>query len=77
MPSRQAIVAHVHRLAREDGVAVLWATHLIDEVAADDSVMVLHEGRMRADGTVPEVLHQAEAASIGEAFGKLTGEGVP
>ncbi|MCH7478182.1 MAG: ATP-binding cassette domain-containing protein, partial [SAR324 cluster bacterium] len=28
VPTRQAIVAHVHSLAREDGVAVLWATHL-------------------------------------------------
>ena len=77
VPSRQAIVAHVHALAREDGVAVLWATHLIDEVAEDDSVMVLHEGKVRADGTVPEVLRQAGAGSIGEAFAKLTGEGVP
>jgi ABC-2 type transport system ATP-binding protein len=52
VPSRQAIVAHVHALAREDGVAVLWATHLIDEVAEDDSVLVLHQGRVRADGTL-------------------------
>jgi ABC-2 type transport system ATP-binding protein len=73
VPSRQAIVAHVHALAREDGVAVLWATHLIDEVAEDDSVMVLHEGKVRADGTLAEVLRRAGAASIGEAFAKLTG----
>ncbi len=74
VPSRQAIVAHVHRLARQDGVAVLWATHLIDEVDAEDSVVVLHEGRVRADGTLPEVLRRAGAASIGEAFDKLTGQ---
>ncbi len=75
VPSRQAIVAHVHGLARQDGVAVLWATHLIDEVGAEDSVMVMHEGRVRADGTLPEVLRQTGATSIGEAFAKLTGEG--
>ena len=73
VPSRQAIVAHVHALAREDGVAVLWATHLIDEVAEDDSVVVLHEGKVRADGTLSEVLRRAGAGSIGEAFAKLTG----
>ncbi len=72
VPSRQAVVAHVHALAREDGVAVLWATHLIDEVAEDDSVMVLHEGKVRADGTLSEVLRRAGAANIGEAFAKLT-----
>jgi ABC-2 type transport system ATP-binding protein len=72
VPTRQAIVAHVHRLAREDGVAVLWATHLIDEVAEDDSVVVLHQGRVRAQGGLAEVLAQTGAADIGAAFAKLT-----
>jgi len=76
VPTRQAIVAHVHRLAREDGVAVLWATHLIDEVADDDSVVILHEGRVRAQGSLPEVLAETGAADIGAAFAKLT-QGVP
>ena len=26
--SRQTILDHVHRLCREDGLGVLWATHL-------------------------------------------------
>ncbi len=75
VPTRQAIVAHVHRLAREDGVAVLWATHLIDEVAADDSVAVLHEGRRRAQGSLSEVLAETGAADIGTAFAVLTQAG--
>jgi ABC-2 type transport system ATP-binding protein len=72
VPTRQAIVAHVHRLAREDGVAVLWATHLIDEVAADDSVAVLHDGKVQAQGSLVEVLAQTGAADIGAAFASLT-----
>jgi len=75
VPTRQAIVAHVHRLAREDGVAVLWATHLIDEVAADDSVAVLHEGRRCAQGSLSEVLAETGAADIGAAFAALTQTG--
>ena len=35
MPSRQVIVDHVHALAKEQGLAVLWATHLIDEIAVE------------------------------------------
>ena len=31
--SRQAILDHVRRLCAEEGLGVLWATHLIDEVA--------------------------------------------
>jgi len=72
VPSRRTIVAHVHRLAREDGVAVLWATHLIDEVEETDSVVVLHRGRVKADGSLAEVLASTGTATIGEAFDQLT-----
>ncbi len=32
--SRQFLLDHVRRLCREEGLAALWATHLIDEVGA-------------------------------------------
>ena len=70
--SRRQIVDHVHRLADDEGLAVLWATHLIDEVSDRDHTVILHQGRVRADGPVSEVVRQAGCASIGEAFAKLT-----
>ncbi|MFC3282671.1 ATP-binding cassette domain-containing protein [Litchfieldella rifensis] len=70
--SRRALVEHVHRLSREQGVAVLWATHLIDEVYPEDRVIVLHHGRICADGGVADVVARARADSIGEAFDRLT-----
>ncbi|MCH7888456.1 MAG: ATP-binding cassette domain-containing protein [Proteobacteria bacterium] len=73
VPTRRDIVEHVHRLARDDGIAVLWATHLIDEISDDDSVIVLHEGRIRADGGVAEVSAAAGASDVGGAFDRLTG----
>ncbi len=73
VPTRRDIVAHVHGLARDDGIAVLWATHRIDEVFDGDSVIVLHEGRIRADGSVAEVTRAAGAADVGGAFDRLTG----
>ena len=39
--SRRDIVAHVHRMSREQNIAVLWATHLIDEIYDDDQVIIL------------------------------------
>ncbi len=72
VPTRRDIVDHVHRLARDDGVAVLWATHLIDEVDDGDSVIVLHEGRIRADGRLDEVLRQTGADDLAAAFDRLT-----
>ncbi len=77
VPTREDIVNHVHRLAAENGIAVLWATHLIDEVRDGDNVIVLHEGRIRADGAARDVVAGAGARDLGEAFAALTREGSP
>lgn len=47
--SRAAITAHVHDLASA-GLTVLWATHLVDEVRTTDRLVILHQGRVLADG---------------------------
>lgn len=73
VPSRKAIVDHVHELAASGSIAVLWATHLIDEIRDSDRLVVLHQGKIRAVGSVPEVLAAASATGIGEAFARLTG----
>ena len=71
--SRQAIVEHVHGLCQEDGLGVLWATHLVDEVRPGDQVIILHEGGIRAHGDVGTVTRELGVATIAEAYGKLTG----
>ncbi len=73
IPSRQALVEHVHALAR-DGMGVLWATHLIDEVAPSDELIVLHRGRVRATGVVTEVIRRLAVATLAEVFEVLTEE---
>src|SRR5689334_8189534 len=70
--SRADILSHVRKLVVEDGVAVLWATHLIDEVADDDDVIVLHRGRVLAHGLVSRVVEAEQAADIRTAFTRLT-----
>lgn len=75
MPSRQAIVEHVHQLASGHQLAVLWATHLIDEVYPEDCLLMLHKGQIKAKGKIPEVLKSTETDNIGAAFKKITQEG--
>jgi ABC-2 type transport system ATP-binding protein len=67
------IMSHVRALTRE-GVGVLWATHLLDEVSDGDHVVVLHKGRVLARGTRADVVSQAEARDLREAFATLTRE---
>jgi len=76
VPSRHAIVQHVHALCSSDHIAVLWATHLIDEVYATDHVIVLHHGVVRVAGVVDEVKRLSGAATIDEAFQRFTREGM-
>jgi ABC-2 type transport system ATP-binding protein len=70
--SRAEILACVRRSVVEDGVSVLWATHLIDEVSDDDDVIVLHQGRVLAHGSVSHMLAVAAAQDIRAAFTRLT-----
>jgi len=74
VPSRAAIVAHVHALARDRGLAVLWATHLIDEIEAGDDIVLLHRGRVVEQGTAGQVVKRTGAKDLGDAFDGLTRE---
>ncbi len=53
--ARASIVSHVHALADEENLTVLWATHLTDEVHPGDQLVLLHRGRILADSTAKEV----------------------
>ena len=70
--SRQAILEHVRRLCAEEHIGVLWATHLIDEVDAKDQVILLHEGRILAEGDGASICAQAKTSDLRGAFTKLT-----
>jgi ABC-2 type transport system ATP-binding protein len=72
VPSRQDIVEHVHRLAKDENIAVLWASHLIDEIYPDDRLIILHKGQIKATGSVDKVLQQTGVATIKDAFYTLT-----
>lgn len=71
--ARRGIVDHVHHLAAEQGVGIVWATHLIDEIAPDDPVVVLHEGKVLATADAREIA--GEGGDLSTAFLKLTGSG--
>ncbi len=71
--SKWAILRHVRELVRDRGVAVLWATHLLDEIEPDDDVVVLHLGKVMASGNAAVVIAATGKADMRAAFGALTG----
>jgi ABC-2 type transport system ATP-binding protein len=71
--ARADILDHVRRLVTEQGIGVLWATHLFDEIIADDDLVVLHQGRVLAKGVVSRVVAETKAGDLHSAFMQLTG----
>jgi len=71
--SRGDLLELILSLRAERAVAVLWATHLCDEVSNADRVVVLHHGKVLADTTPAELAARQGAASIEQAFLAITG----
>ena len=67
VPSRRAIIERVRAQCRDDGVTVLWATHLLDEVAVQDRTVVIHGGRIVEDRRIGEI------EALPTRFARLTG----
>ena len=66
--SRNALVGHVLKL-RDEGVLVLWTTHLLDEADRAERVMFLEGGRLLFDGPRGDI----PGSNMEEAFFARTG----
>jgi ABC-2 type transport system ATP-binding protein len=73
--SRGDLLRLLLAMRRERLVAVLWATHLCDEVPDADRVIVLHRGKVLSDTTPAQLIAKTGAASVEEAFLSMTGAG--
>ncbi|RBJ78317.1 ATP-binding cassette domain-containing protein [Pseudomonas sp. MWU12-2534b] len=69
--SRLALNRHIRQLCQEQRLSVLWTTHLLDEVQADDQLLILHQGRLVASG-VASAISQQQGGDLGTAFACLT-----
>ena len=70
--SRQELLADLQAGVREQGLTVLWATHLVDEAAQADRVLVLHHGHLLADGPPEAVTQRLGGQTLEAAFLRAT-----
>jgi ABC-2 type transport system ATP-binding protein len=75
--ARADILTHVRQLVAEQGIGVLWATHLFDEIMPSDDLVVLHQGRVLAHGPVARVIADAGVYDVNSAFTHLTAAAAP
>jgi len=71
--SRQMILKHVKTLCKKKKLAVLWATHLIDEIDRGEKVVIIDKGAVLKSGAVSEVVKKTKTKNIREAFNKIVG----
>jgi ABC-2 type transport system ATP-binding protein len=72
--SRSDLLKLLHAMRTEREVAVLWATHLVDEVEGADRVIVMHKGKVLADSTPAKLVASAGASTVEQAFLAMTGD---
>lgn len=52
LESRTSLYQHVRKLCDSDNIAVLWTTHLVEELALDDDALLLANGQLRDRGSL-------------------------
>jgi energy-coupling factor transport system ATP-binding protein len=57
---QREVMETARRLRDEEGITILAITHSMDEAAAADRILALHEGRLVMDAPPPEVFADAQ-----------------
>lgn len=70
--SRHDLMAAIRADVANRATGVLWATHLVEEALAADRVLVLHKGRLLADGTAADVVEALGGGTLEQAFLRAT-----
>ena len=59
-------------MCAEKKIAVLWATHLIDEVDQEGKLIILHKGKVLTNDTVKNILKNTKIKNVSNAFDYFT-----
>ena len=69
--SRRALVRDILALSHHQQVAVLWATHLVDEVVDADNIVMLNQGKVVATGDPVSLARNAGMSDLTDAYEAL------
>lgn len=70
--SRKMITTYVKTLCQKLDICVLWATHLIDEISGDDQVIIINDGKIKAQGVSGHLCKEYESADVYQLYRTLT-----
>ncbi|MFK8081438.1 MAG: ABC transporter ATP-binding protein [Granulosicoccus sp.] len=76
IPTRAELVDYVRELPVTHGCAVLWATHLIDEIRDTDRVALLHTGQKHHDGIAEKLIKENHVPDLPELMRSLNTQAI-
>ncbi|WP_375724762.1 ATP-binding cassette domain-containing protein [Arcobacter sp. KX21116] len=71
--SRFDILNYVRNLVKQEGISVLWITHLFDEVALEDNISIIKSGKIVDSGIVQKLMQKYEKDNLIDTFNFLVG----
>ncbi len=71
--SRFDILNYVRNLVKQDGISVLWITHLFDEVDLEDNISIIKSGQIVDSGIVQNLMQKYEKDNLIDTFNFLVG----
>ena len=71
--TRRMLVAHMQVVRQKRGTSIIWATHLVEEVAHADRIVLIRSGEIIRQGTPAELNAAAGTADLTEAYITLSG----
>ena len=71
--SRKLLVRHIRDVRDINGTSILWATHLIEELADADRIVLIRSGQVIGEGTPAELLARTGAETLTDAYVAITG----
>lgn len=75
LETRSGLYGHVRSLCRDEDVAVLWTTHLVEELDMSDDTLVLHRGKVIARDSLENLQASQGTTSANATLLALTGSG--
>ncbi len=71
--TRRLLVKHMQDIRRQHNTSILWATHIVEEVADADRIALIVAGQIIRLGTPAELIAAAGTDNLTDAYIALTG----
>ena len=72
LSTRQQLTNYLHQRCQDEGLTVLWTTHLIEEIQPQDPVLILHKGEAKYSGLSSELIKEQGVTELKQLIQQLT-----